>query len=150
MYDKLIEIRPPRIAQAFVALAVFLHLVTPLRIAVYSNGVLGSVLVAAGFAVMLGGWWLFRVRSTPICPTDTPTVLIADGVYRFTRNPMYLGVVAILLGIALVVGTLPFYVAAAAFFVVMDRLFCPYEEAKLERLFGDRFRAYAGGVRRWL
>lgn len=147
---KLIKIRPPRIAQALVIFAAFLHWATPLRVALFSNRVLGAIILASGLAVMLAGWWLFKVRRTAICPTDTPSVLITDGIYRFTRNPMYLGLVTMLLGLAVIIGTLPFYGAAVAYFIAMDIAFCPYEERKLEQLFADDFHDYTARVRRWV
>jgi protein-S-isoprenylcysteine O-methyltransferase Ste14 len=53
-------------------------------------------------------------------------------------------------GLALYFGTLPFYVAALTYFVVIDRVFCQYEEKKLEAAFGDEYRRYRTRVRRWL
>ena len=52
--------------------------------------------------------------------------------------------------LAMIVGSVPFYLAAVAYFVAMDAAFCPYEEEKLQRLFGDTFLRYREKVRRWL
>ena len=114
----------------------------------------GSVVLVAvgvlGFGIMLRAWWLFRERATAICPTAKTTSLITNDVYGLTRNPMYLGIVMMLLGIAVATGSLPCYLASLAFFLIIDAVFCPYEERKLEQAFGDAFTRYRGAVRRWL
>lgn len=84
------------------------------------------------------------------CPTATNDRLVTTGIYRYTRNPMYLGIIGLLLAIAIHVGTLPFYLAAAVYFIVINHVFCPYEEAKLAATFGDHYNAYRNRVRRWL
>lgn len=150
MSSKLLEFRPPKIAQFLVAVAVVLHWAIPLRLELFSNSVLGSVVIAAGFYAMMAGWWLFKKHRTVICPTGSPSSLVVGGIYRITRNPMYLGMFAMLLGLAVIVGSIPFYTAAIAYLLVMDVVFCPYEEEKLLRLFGDDFLRYRTKVRRWL
>lgn len=151
MNARLIDFRPPRIAQLLVVIAVLLHWLTPLQqTLIYSNPAAGALLGIAGFAAMMQGWWLFRQVDTPICPTASEERLVTRGIYRFTRNPMYLGMVAMLLGMALAVGTLPFYVAAVIYFTVIDLVFCRYEEQKLAIRFGEDYLAYKDRVRRWL
>ncbi len=135
---RLIDYRPPRIAQLLLAFAVALHWLTPLRQAqIYSNPAAAVILGSAGFAAMIWGWWLFKRLDTPICPTARAARLVTSGIYRLTRNPMYLGMIAMLAALALAAGTLPFYLAAGIYFVVIDRVFCPYEESRLQYVFGD-------------
>jgi protein-S-isoprenylcysteine O-methyltransferase Ste14 len=133
-----------------VVAAVLLHAATPMRLELFANDVLGALLIAAGFCTMMAGWWRFRKQRTVICPTGTPSSLVVSGIYRITRNPMYLGMIAMLLGIAMIVGSLPFYAAAIVYIIVMNTVFCPYEEEKLQRLFGHEFLRYKARVRRWL
>jgi len=108
------------------------------------------VLAASGFLLMLRAWWLFRVHGTAICPTAHTTALITNDIYRLTRNPMYLGIVLMLLGTALVSGGLFFYLATMSFFLIINFVFCQYEETKLIGLFGQEFARYRQRVRRWL
>ena len=63
---------------------------------------------------------------------------------------MYLGIVLILLGPAVAVGGLAYYVAALSFWLIIDFVFCPFEEAKLKRDFPAEFEQYKKRVRRWL
>lgn len=151
MNIRIIDYRPPKIAQVFVLTAALLHWTTPINLLhIYSNHVLGSILGIAGFAVMMWGWWLFKKFDTAICPTAKTECLITTGIYRYTRNPMYLGVVGMLLAVAIIIGTLPFYFAFAAYFVVINNVFCPYEENKLSEAFGDSYLSYKNNVRRWI
>lgn len=148
---RLIDYRPPKIGQFFVLLAVLIHYVTPLgRVQVYANMLWGVALGAAGFAIMTGGWWMFRRSGAAISPTAKTDHLIISSIYRYTRNPMYLGMEALIMAIAVIVGTLPFYLAATAYFIVLNNVFCPYEERKLTASFGTVYLDYKNKVRRWL
>lgn len=151
MKIRIIDYRPPRIAQFFVLAAALMHWAIPLsQLQVYSNQVLGIILGVGGFGVMMWGWWLFKRFDTAICPTAKTDCLVTSGVYRVSRNPMYLGVVGMLLAVAIFVGTFPFYLATAAYFLVMNNVFCPYEEHKLSEAFGDTYISYKNKVRRWI
>lgn len=148
---RILQYRPPRIAMTLLAVAGMLQLALPdtwPAIATVPLG--GGAIGVLGFGIMLRAWWLFRAHQTAICPTAETTTLITSDVYRLTRNPMYLGVVLMLLGVALGTGGLPFYMAALTFFLIIDFAFCPYEEGKLEQGFGDAFTTYRARVRRWL
>lgn len=150
---RMLTYKPPRIAMALVATAAALQLLAPAAWAwpqLPATLAGGASVAAIGFLIMLRAWWLFRVHETAICPTARTTALITKDVYRLTRNPMYLGIALMLLGTALGSGGLFFYLAALAFFLIIDFVFCPYEEDKLAHSFGDQFGRYCDTVRRWL
>jgi protein-S-isoprenylcysteine O-methyltransferase Ste14 len=111
---------------------------------------IGAGLAILGFLIMLRAWWLFREARTAICPTAPTTQLITHDVYRVTRNPMYFGILLMLLGLAVATAGVFFYVAAVCFFLIIDSVFCPYEEQQLEAVFGETFERYRQHVRRWL
>ncbi len=146
-----ITMRPPRIAAAFTLIAAALHwlwgLINAPRFSLFWPGVVAGL---AGAAVMLWAWLLFKRQGLAVCPTAPTLNIIKQGPYRFSRNPMYLGMLLMLLGLALSMGTLPFYLSAFAFFAVMTGTFCPYEEEKLATTFGEAYRSYAKHVRRWI
>ena len=146
LQQRVVALRPPRIAMSLVTAAAILHLLFP-RMILRPSLAGGVLLGAAGFLIMLRAWWLFRQAQTPICPTGAATTLLTDDVYRFTRNPMYLGMSMMMLACALAVGTLPFYLAAAALFAILNVFFCPYEEERLRAAFPG-YGAYAARVRR--
>lgn len=148
LYNRIVVLRPPRIAMLLVAVAGILHLLFPFRMLPPSW--FGGILVAGtGFALMLRGWWLFRKVQTPICPTHDATTLVTTDIYGITRNPMYFGIVMILLGVAIFFGTAPFYAATALLFAILNFIFCPYEERRLRNAFRG-FDTYAASVRRWI
>lgn len=99
---------------------------------------------------MIRAWWLFRIANTAICPTETATSLVTHDVFSFSRNPMYLGMSMILAALGLAMGSAPFYAALAGFCLIMDRVFCPYEEQKSQAEFGSSYEDYVQSVRRWL
>lgn len=148
---RMLNYRPPRIAMSLLLVASAFELGLPALSSILPATPLGGGLLALlGCSLMLRAWWLFRTRETAICPTATTTTLITDDVYRLTRNPMYLGIVLLLLGPAVAVGGIAYYAAALAFWLIVDFTFCPFEEAKLARDFPFAFEKYRNRVRRWL
>ena len=147
----MIRFRPPRIAMAFAGTAAVVDWLLHDHLHVWlPHPGAGWLLGAAGFFIMRRGWSLFKQAQVAIGPTAETARLVTHGIYRVTRNPMYLGLVLMLAALAVGVGTLPFYVAAVAYFIVIDRVFCRYEEAKLAARFGAEYLTYVRRVRRWL
>lgn len=110
------------------------------------------VLVSAGVCITIAGVRNFvRARTTinPLKP-DTASSLVTTGIYRFTRNPMYLGLLLILLGWAAFLANALAFVVAAGFVLYLNRLQITPEERVLSSLFGAEFAAYKTRVRRWL
>jgi len=143
--------RPPLIAGAYLLAALALNYVVPTATIVTAPyNALGAVIVAAGLALVIWAVRLFRRAGTTHLPWGTPTALVADGPYRFTRNPMYLGMLLVLLGIAFFLGTLPMFLAPLAFYLTIDATAIPREEAMLTRSLGEAYVAYTRRVRRWL
>ena len=147
--DRVIALRPPRIAMGLVLVAIAAHSIFVLPVHPGQPHA-GALLGTSGFFLMLRAWWLFRRAGTAVCPTAVSSALVTRDVFAVTRNPMYLGIITMLAGLAVTVGTLAFHAAWMVFALIMDRCFCPYEEAKAAREFGDAYRAYARRVRRWL
>ena len=76
--------------------------------------------------------------------------LVRSGVYRFTRNPMYLGLVVIALGAALTAGTWLMWLVPIIVFTLDQFVIIPFEERSMERAYGDAYRGYKARVRRWI
>jgi len=147
----LLQVKPPRIALLSLLIALLLHWLTPTQ-ATLANPfrVFGLISFLVGFGLMLWAWRLFQQHGTVICPTEIPTALVEEGPFRFSRNPMYLGIVLMLVGIALSLGTLVMFFAPTTFFLIMDRCFVLHEEKNLEAQFGERYLNYKRQVRRWI
>jgi protein-S-isoprenylcysteine O-methyltransferase Ste14 len=112
---------------------------------------LGIALVAAGFVPPVWTLVLFRGAGTEIEPTSPVNrALVTNGPYRFTRNPMYLGLAIVTLGIAVWVGAWPMLIAPLAVFATANWVHIPFEEAKMRRQFGATYDDYFERVRRWV
>ncbi len=118
---------------------------------------LGFPWTLAGLGPLLGGLVLggsaagrFRRRGTPIRPGRPSTALVTDGPYRFTRNPMYLGMSLVLIGVAILMGTLTPLSVPPLFVVVIQVLFVEWEQRLLDERFGEEYRHYRARVRAWV
>jgi len=145
-------IRPP-IAWAFaviVGLALdWLHPLPFLPTAV-PDGWLGSIMFVAGLALLIWAATTFRRAGTQV-PTNQPTTAIVDaGPYRFTRNPIYIGMLLGLAGLSVVFDSLWLVALLVPFYLVIRYGVVAREEAYLERKFGHVYLAYKARVGRWL
>ena len=110
----------------------------------------GAVIIGVGLVLNLVSVRLFAVHSTAIKPFEESSSLVTGGFYRITRNPMYLGMVIILIGIAALFGTLASFVPIPIFAWLIQTHFILKEEAMLADTFGDEYLAYKDRVRRWI
>lgn len=112
-----------------------------------------SVSVAVAGAIVSGlGIASFRQARTTVNPMkpDAASSLVVSGVYRLTRNPMYLGFLLVLIGWAIALSNALAFLFLPAFISYMNRFQIEPEEQALRSLFGPQFRAYTRRVRRWL
>jgi protein-S-isoprenylcysteine O-methyltransferase Ste14 len=111
----------------------------------------GVAAIAVGLWVSGWGRLTFRQRGAEVMPSsDTHPALVASGPFRFTRNPMYVGMVVLGIGAALVIGTWLMWLVPVVVFVLDQFVIIPYEESSMERAFGEAYREYRARVRRWL
>ncbi len=110
-----------------------------------------------GLAFVAGGLWLLLAAARRFSRADTnintfrdPNVLVSDGAFAWTRNPMYLGFVLTLLGVALAVNALSALALVVLFFLVANFWYVPFEERAAARQFGAAYADYRRRVRRWL
>jgi protein-S-isoprenylcysteine O-methyltransferase Ste14 len=110
----------------------------------------GVILVALGLALVGFAAVSFRRARTSPIPIKPTTAIVETGPYRFTRNPMYVGLAALYLGVTLWVDSLwPVLFLPVALFTV-QRFVIAREERYLESKFGDQYRSYKARVRRWI
>lgn len=113
--------------------------------------ILAGALVLAGLSVATWGRLTFARVGTEVVPVSPANrVLVTHGPFAYTRNPMYLGLLLLTGGIAIWIGTATALAAPVAYFFFVNGVSIPFEEAKMERQYTDRFRAYKARVRRWL
>lgn len=116
---------------------------------VFPYSLSGLIIIGLGFYLMFWSRNTFNAKRTTIHPTGIPSTLITQKPYSFSRNPMYLGNLFILLGSAIILGNLVYFLAPIIFFTGINQIVIPYEERKLEKLFGSSFERYREKVRRW-
>src|SRR5262249_19094110 len=104
----------------------------------------------AGIAMIVWSRRAFQAATTPITPFTESTALIRHGLYRWTRNPMYVGAVLLVSGVAILLGSLTPLLVAVLFALILQEGFIRHEERLLEQRFGEEYRAYRRSVRRWL
>ena len=110
----------------------------------------GIVLLIAGLALArLGARAIWKANSS-IIPMRPTTAIVSDGVYRFTRNPMYVSMVVIYVGIALLIRAPWALVLLPVVVIAVDRLVIAKEESYLRGKFGDIYVNYCSRVRRWI
>lgn len=110
----------------------------------------GALLFAAGAVMMLAAAGLFRRLGTNIPPSRPTTLIATTGPYRWTRNPMYLGMSFVYAGIAVGLNGAIALVLLPLVLIVIQRRVIAREERYLEAKFGDEYRRYKAEVRRWL
>jgi protein-S-isoprenylcysteine O-methyltransferase Ste14 len=110
----------------------------------------GGVLVVAGVALLATFNTAFTRRGTAVEPWKPTTAIVTTGPYRLTRNPAYLGMALVYIGIALLAGALWVLVPLPVVLIVIDRMVIALEERYLERKFGREYLDYKDGVRRWV
>jgi protein-S-isoprenylcysteine O-methyltransferase Ste14 len=111
----------------------------------------GLVLFFAGVALPVIAASQFRAAGTQIMPTSEKNdALVTTGIYSFTRNPMYVGVITASFGAALFFGRSLMFLAPLGVFAITNFVLIPFEEAKMRRQFGEAFDAYCKRVRRWI
>jgi len=142
---------PPIYFLAALAAMGLLHFFLPLTILLsspYRFAGAGLIVLSLG-----AGFWavyLFRRADTGVVPFTPATAFVASGPYRLTRNPMYLSMAGILLGTAIVLGSLAPLLVIPAFMALIEWRFILAEEAMLLAAFGEAYAGYKARVRRWL
>ena len=148
-----IRLMPPKIFWLCLLTGVLLSWLLPWRMNLLSEAwriAWGTGLVLAGFSFMMWGHGIFKGLGVNV-PTNLPaSELVSQGAYRFSRNPMYVGFLAILLGLGLAVGSYWMLLSSLPMGLYLAFYVVPREEAYLSRAFGDDFLTYRQAVRRWL
>ena len=143
------KILPPHVAIGSLIIIIFLHYLSPTPLIQQPFNYFGILFFVAGLLILFLSFGLFKKKETPILPGQKPTALVIEGPYKFTRNPMYLGVTTALLGIAIYLGDLLAFLSPIVFFMFVSIRFIPREEKLMEKLFGKKYLNYKKKTRRW-
>jgi len=140
---------PPRFLLVYGLAGVATHFALGGPVLLRQPGV-GGLLVVAGCALAVWGARTFAAVGTTIKPFEPSHVVVTHGPFRFSRNPMYLSMVAILAGVALLLGTAGPWLATLAHAATLRWRFIANEERALEASIGEPYLRYRRSVRRWL
>ena len=144
-------IHPPIVAMFYIIVGILLgrFISIPLAIpSVIKN--IGLALIFIGFLCGVGAFLEFRKAKTTVNPHGSVSSIISSGIYRFTRNPIYLGFLLMVIGFPLAYGSWWGIIVAPFFVISMNRLVIEKEEAYLEKKFKEQYTSYKSRVRRWI
>lgn len=142
---------PPRLFVMCAALMVVLGRWLPLApLLDWPLTLLGLPLALGGLGLAVAGSRRFARDGANIQTFEQPTKLVTDGLFRRSRNPMYLGFAAALIGLAVLLGALSPLLVAVGFIIVADRWYIRFEERRMAASFGPAYAEYRRQVRRWL
>jgi len=145
-----INIPPFYLLLSIIALFV-LNYTVPISVLFYPPfNYFGVVIVFLGLALILWHADYFKKYETPIKPFEQSTHLIKEGLYKYSRNPIYLGMGVILFGGAMILGSFSPFLVVPVFIIIIERAFIVKEEKFLENIFGNEYLDYKKSVRRWL
>ena len=150
-----LELKVPPLA-LFVGSALLILALAALQVAsfraMYVWRTAGVLLIAAGVLVAVLGVLEFRRAGTTVNPLspERASNVVTSGVYRWSRNPMYLGMASVLAGLALAVGSGTGLLVTAGFCAYLSRFQIAPEERRLLEAFGEPYARYLRQVRRWL
>lgn len=111
---------------------------------------LGIVLIVAGFILGAGSALFFRKLGTNPRPGARATQVVTSGPFRFTRNPMYIALTTMLIGVAILLGSFSPLAVIPVFFLLVRNLFVLKEEKLMEQWFGESYLEYKKRTPRWL
>jgi len=108
------------------------------------------LLLALGIALAAWAQWIFRKEHTTTDPTQTSSRLVTWGPYRFSRNPMYIGLFLVFTGLSGVFTLVWSILCLIPVFYYVNWIVIPVEEAQLRKTFGEAYEQYSRKVRRWI
>lgn len=145
------KLLPPRIFQVALLLIIGIHFFLPMsNLAASPLRYLGLLLMAAGSYLNLHADYLFKQFETTVKPFAETTLLIKEGPFRYSRNPMYLGMTFILLGATILSMHPGTFAIPFIFALIIKREFILPEEQKMQATFGKMYDAYLQQVPRWV
>ncbi len=145
------KLQPPTYLLLAILVMIALHWLAPLTQIVPGLWRLtGLMPLAGGITLNITADRAFQRAGTTVKPFEASTSLITTGVFRISRHPMYLGFILILLGVAVILGSLTPWLVIPIFAILMDRVFIQVEERMLAEQYGQSWLMYKAGTRRWL
>jgi len=152
MKQKNKKILPPTIFYMLLLAGLFFFLLNPIKIIiiVYPITLFGIIPMVIGIILDVWADQSFKDYKTTVRPDEIPSTLITTGPFSMSRHPMYLGMMLILCGEAILLGSVVSFLIPILFLIFMELLFIPTEEKTLEQCFTEEYQTYKNQIRRWL
>lgn len=148
----LLKVKPPLVGFALIGIGVGIHFALPATI--FPEGwiqfAVGIPLIIGGFAFGMAANMSFHRAGTDDRFSKPTSVIVRHGIFRFTRNPMYVGMIVIVLGAMLTLNSAWSLLVLPVLFLYLQYGVIRREEEYLEQWFGDGYRDYRSKVRRWI
>ena len=142
---------PPTYFYITLLLIVILYFVFPIKtIIIFPWNLTGLIPGIAGAVLNIIADKDFKKANTTVKPFDKSSTLITNGVFQISRNPMYLGMVLILISASMITGTISPFFVIPPYIIFMQIVYINEEEKMLEAEFGDDWKNYKTKVRRWI
>tara|TARA_B100001146_G_scaffold129934_1_gene114076 strand:+ start:834 stop:1283 length:450 start_codon:yes stop_codon:yes gene_type:complete len=145
------KIPPPIIAIAFIVI-LYISSLWMDRFIFEGQSIFSLFIFILGLGCVLSASTQFRRINTTVNPLhpESASYLVVDGIFKFTRNPMYVGLCAAILAFGIYVGTWFVFILLPLFVISINYLQIVPEEVALQKLFGDEYVSYCNSVRRWI
>jgi protein-S-isoprenylcysteine O-methyltransferase Ste14 len=143
-------LRPPIIFLCAILLGIVLSRAWPLHFVSPGVRLLGPIVTACAVVLFLLSYREFRRAGTSVQGSKRSTTIVRTGPYRFSRNPIYLAFILLVLGLSVWLNTLWLFVTLVPAVGIIAVVVIPREERFLERNFNDQYSSYKAQVRRWL
>jgi protein-S-isoprenylcysteine O-methyltransferase Ste14 len=144
-------VHPPILTLGFIILGLLLGKFLPIFPALAATlRMIGYPMALIGFLIGMAGFLEIRKANTTLDPHGTVTTVVTSGIYRITRNPIYLGFLMMVIGFPLAYVSFWGVILAPFFVLSMNQLVIEKEEAYLEKKFGEMYISFKSRVKRWL
>jgi protein-S-isoprenylcysteine O-methyltransferase Ste14 len=151
MKNKIYNYIPVSTLAASILLAVILNFLLPIKqVLSFPYNLLGLSLVILGLYPAYQSVRVLKSHNTTIEPGESPSSLVTECPYRYSRNPIYLGLLMVITGVAIALSSLTPLLSPLIFYLVVNSVVIPFEENRLQKNFGIDYERYKGSVRRWL
>ncbi|MAH43590.1 hypothetical protein CL614_07795 [archaeon] len=146
-----IRITPPDLFLVLIVFEIILHFIFPIKnLIIPPYNYLGILLFIIGILPNLWIGIYFRKIKTSIDINEKPKKFVTSGLFRLSRNPIYLGMVLALIGLGIFLGSIGPFLIPILFIILTNSFVIPIEERNLEKQFGKKYLKYKSQVRRWI
>ena len=143
---------PPPIVTLICGIAIYFSKTFFNQFFSYNNNIISLFLMILGLTIFVSAVKSFRIQKTTVNPLDPKQAssLVTSGIFKFSRNPMYLGMLIILLSIAFKFNLIGGMITSVIFYIFITKFQIIPEEAAMNELFGNEFIDYCKKTRRWI